>query len=164
MKIGVSQCLLGVQCTYNGKSHPVHVIIEMNKNNQVIPVCPEVLGGLPIPRDPAEIQSNDPLIVKTIYHQDVTQEYLTGAKKALDIFIQNDITVALLKFRSPSCGCDGVYDGTFQHRLIEGQGVFAKMCQEHGIQLFHENQIEEFLKYIRKDDDYGTYFKDSTSI
>ena len=106
----------------------------------------------------------NPLVVETRYHQDVTQEYVSGAKKALDIFIQNDIHVALLKYRSPSCGCDGIYDGTFQHQLIAGQGVFAKMCQEHGIMLFHENQIEEFLKYIGKEDDYGTYFKDSTSI
>lgn len=164
MNIGVSQCLLGVCCTYNGKSHPVEVIIKMNEKHQVVPVCPEVLGGLPIPRDPAEIQSMNPLVVETRYHQDVTKEYVSGAKKALDIFIKNDIHVALLKYRSPSCGCDGIYDGTFQHQLIAGQGVFAKMCQEHGIMLFHENQIEEFLKYIGKEDDYGTYFKDSTSI
>lgn len=164
MKIGVSQCLLGVNCTYSGKSHPLDILIEMDKRHSIIPVCPEVLGGLPIPRDPAEIQSLEPLKVETINQQDVTSEYILGAQKALDIFIKNDVQVALLKFRSPSCGCDGIYDGSFQHQLIEGQGVFARMCQKCGIQLFHENQIEEFLKYIGKEDDYGTYFKDSTSF
>ncbi len=164
MKIGVSQCLLGVHCTYNGKSHPVDVMIKMNQDHLIVPVCPEVLGGLTIPRDPAEIQSVNPLKVETCFHQDVTEEYVKGAQRALEIFQENHIEVALLKFRSPSCGCDGVYDGTFQHKLIHGQGVFAKMCHECGIQLFHENQIEEFLKYIGKEDDYGTYFKDSTSI
>ena len=164
MKIGVSQCLLGVHCTYKGTSHPLELIIKMNEKDEIVPVCPEVLGGLSIPRDPAEIQSFDPLIVETINHQDVTQEYILGAKKAFDIFVENNIEVALLKYKSPSCGCDGIYDGTFQHHVIDGQGVFAKMCHEHGIKLFHENQIGEFLKYIGKEDDYGTYFKDSTSI
>ena len=82
----------------------------------------------------------------------------------MSIFIAHDVKVAILKFRSPSCGCDGIYDGTFSHTLIDGQGVFAKMCEEHGIKVFHEKQIEEFLKYIGKEDEYGTYFKDSTSI
>lgn len=162
--IGVSKCLLGENCTYSGGSYFIEELALLAHLGKVVPVCPEVLGGLPIPRDPAEIQKNNPLFIQTNQGQDVTEEYIRGAKKALQMFLDSDIKVAVLKFRSPSCGCDGIYDGTFSHTLINGQGVFAKMCQEHNIKLFHENQIEEFLKYIRKDEEYGTYFKDSTSI
>lgn len=162
--IGVSKCLLGENCTYSGHHHLIEELMTLYQQGKVIAVCPEVLGGLPIPRDPAEIQNTDPLFIQTNHGQNVTQEYISGAKKALKMFLDNDVKVAILKFRSPSCGCDGVYDGTFTHTLAKGQGVFAKMCQEHNIKLFHENQIEELLKYIGKDEEYGTYFKDSTSI
>lgn len=158
--IGVSACLLGENCTYSGKSHPIAVLQQLYQEGQVIAVCPEVMGGLLIPRNPAEIQSEEPLLIQTNQNQDVTKEYIDGAKKALQLFLDNDVKVAVLKFRSPSCGCEGIYDGTFTHTLIEGQGVFARMCQKHNIKLFHENQIVEFLKYIGKEDVYGTYFKD----
>lgn len=164
MKIGVSQCLLGYACTYNGKHHRNDVLMDLYQRGDVVCVCPEVLGGLPIPRDPAEIVSEDPLIIQTCHGLDVTEEYLFGAKKALNIFVKNDVKVAVLKFRSPSCGCDGIYDGSFSHQLIDGQGIFVRMLNEHGIKLFHENQINEFIKYIGKEENYGTYFKDSTSI
>lgn len=162
--IGVSFCLLGENCTYNGKNHLINELKFLYDQGIVVPVCPEVLGGLSIPRDPAEIISDDPLLIQTIHNQDVTNEYVLGAQKAIKLFLENNVKVAVLKFRSPSCGCDGIYDGTFSHTLVEGQGVFAKLCQQEGIKVFHENQIEEFLKYIRKDEEYGTYFKDSTSI
>lgn len=162
--IGVSSCLLGENCTYSGKNNLVEELKNLYELGMVVPVCPEVLGGLPIPRNPAEICSRNPLRIQTNQNQDVTSEYVSGALKALDLFLEHHVQVAVLKFRSPSCGCDGVYDGTFSHTLIEGQGVFAKLCQEHHIKVFHENQIEELLKYIRKDEEYGTYFKDSTSV
>lgn len=162
--IGVSRCLIGENCTYSGCNHLVKELRNLLDKNLVIGICPEVLGGLSIPRNPAEIISNNPLFIQTNQQEDVTFEYVYGAQKALDLFLKHHIKVAVLKFRSPSCGCEGVYDGTFTHTLIEGQGVFAKMCIEHNIKVFHENQIEEFLNYIRKDEEYGTYFKDSTSI
>ncbi|MEG0592989.1 MAG: DUF523 domain-containing protein [Coprobacillus sp.] len=164
MKIGVSQCLLGYSCTYSASHHKNDVLVDLYNNGDVVCVCPEVLGGLSTPRDPAEIVNEDPLTIQTIHGVDVTEEYLKGAKKALDIFIKNDVEVAVLKFRSPSCGSDGIYDGTFSHQLINGQGVFVRLLNNHGIKVFHENQIKEFLEYIGKEDDYGTYFKDSTSV
>lgn len=164
MKIGVSACLAGISCTYKGTHHQIELIKTLYDQGLIVVVCPEVLGGLPIPRAPSEIMTTDPLCVQNDQHQDVTQEYLDGAYRALEIFKDNEVDVAILKFRSPSCGIDGIYDGTFQHRLIEGQGVFAELCQKNGIMLFHENQISEFIKYLRKDENYGTYFKDSTSI
>lgn len=162
--IGVSSCLLGKNCTYNADNHLIKELKVLHDQGLVIDVCPEVLGGLLIPRNPAEIITWHPLKIETINHQDVTLEYVTGAKKALEIFQKSHVDVAVLKFRSPSCGVDGVYDGTFSHQLIDGQGVFAQLLKASGIQVFSENQMNEFLNYIRKDENYGSYFKNSTSI
>lgn len=164
MKIGISTCLAGINCTYSGFNNLVDGLKRLYDEGKLVVACPEVLGGLSIPRHPAEIQSRDPLLIQTNHGEDVTDAYLNGAKKALDIFINNGVEVAILKYRSPSCGNDGVYDGTFSHTLIDGQGVFAKMLNDHGIKVFNEHQIDEFLKYIGKEEEYGTYFKDSTSI
>lgn len=162
MKIGISSCLAGIKCTYNGSDNLTKGLEKFidEFDEQMIIVCPEVLGGLPIPRDPAEIQKRNPLLIQTNQGQNVTNEYVEGAKKALQIFLDHHVEVALLKFRSPSCGNDGVYDGNFSHTLVEGQGVFAQMLEENGIKVFNEKQIFEFLKYIGKEDEYGTYFKD----
>lgn len=162
--IGASACLIGENCTYSGMNNLVLGLQKLYQENKIICVCPEVLGGLPTPRPPAEILSQEPFSIFNNQDQDVTAEYMTGAQKALNTFLENDVKVAILKFRSPSCGNKGVYDGTFSHVLIDGQGVFAKMCEEHGIRVFNENQITEFLKYIGKEEEYGTYFKDSTGI
>lgn len=162
MKVGMSSCLAGKKCTYDGSDNFIKGIdkfIDCFKEH-VIMVCPEVLGGLPIPRNPAEIQRRDSWLIQTNQGQDVTNEYIQGAKKALQIFLDNHVEVALLKFRSPSCGNDGVYDGHFSHILVEGQGVFAQLLEENGIKVFNERQIFEFLKYIGKEDEYGKYFKD----
>ena len=160
MKIGVSSCLVGLECTYSGKHNLVKGLKALYEKGKVVCVCPEVLGGLSTPRDPAEIIQNDPLLIQTCQKQDVTKEYTVGAKKALDILKSQNVKVVILKFRSPSCGNLGVYDGTFTHTLIDGQGVFAKLCEENDIKVFNENQINEFLKYIGKEEEYGTYFKD----
>ncbi len=164
MMIGVSACLLGYNCTYKQSNHLINGLKMLYDQGKVVCVCPEVLGGLTIPRSPAEIQCMNPLQIINQDEIDVTDAYLLGAKKALDFFIEHNVRVAVLKYRSPSCGNDGIYDGTFSHVLIDGQGVFAKKCEEHGIQVFNELQINEFLKYIGKEDDYGTYFKDSASF
>ena len=149
--IGVSSCLLGNHCTYNASHHLVKELSELYHQGKIVAVCPGVFGGLSIPRSPAEIISVNPLIIKNMENQDVTDAYINGAKKALQLFLKNNVHVAVLKYRSPSCGCEGVYDGTFSHTLIEGQGVFAKMCEENHIKVFHENQLDEFLEYIRKE-------------
>lgn len=166
MNIGISTCLAGVNCTYKGTHNFIKGLDKFieDYDGQVIMACPEVLGGLSIPRPPAEIQCQNPLLIKNIQDGDVTNEYQRGACTALNIFLENHVDVALLKFRSPSCGNDGIYDGTFSHILIEGKGIFAKLLEDHGIKVFNENQIDEFLKYIGKEDVYGTYFKDQTSI
>jgi len=162
--IGASACLIGENCTYSGSNNLAKGLKTLYDKGKIVCVCPEVMGGLPTPRSPAEIQSQDPLLIMNQDQEDVTSAYVLGAQKALTVFLENDVRVAVLKFRSPSCGHDGVYDGTFSHTLVAGQGVFAKMCEDHGIQVFDELHLDEFLKYIGKEDEYGTYFKDSTSI
>ncbi len=141
--------MLGESCTYNASHHLVEELLLLN-DIQFFMVCPEVLGGLTIPRDPCEIISNDPIKVISINGKDNTNAYIQGALKALQVFKNNDIKVALLKYRSPSCGCDGIYDGSFSHQIIHGQGVFASMCQINNIKVFHEKQLNEFFDYIEK--------------
>ncbi len=158
--IGVSSCLVGVNCTYNGKNNLVNGLKKLYNQGKVVAICPEVLGGLSTPRDPAEIITLEPLFIQTVNGKDVTKEYQSGAKKALEILKKRDVQVVVLKFRSPSCGNEGIYDGTFSHTLVDGQGVFVQLLEQNGIKIFNEFQINEFLKYIGKEEDYGTYFKD----
>ncbi|MCD7949382.1 MAG: DUF523 domain-containing protein [Erysipelotrichaceae bacterium] len=149
MNIGISSCLLGECCTYNATHHLLEEIKLIN-DIHFIAVCPEVIGGLPIPRDPCEIISQDPLKIISIKGEDKTSAYVQGSLKALKLFKDNDVKIALLKYKSPSCGCDGIYDGSFSHRLINGQGVFASICSKNKIEVFHEKQLKEFFDYIEK--------------
>ena len=129
MKIAVSSCLLGINCKYNGKSNYNEDIIKLKEKYEIIPICPEVLGGLPTPRIPSEIINN-----KVINQEgtDVTLEYVTGANKALQILKENNIKIAILKAKSPSCGKGEIYDGSFSHTIIEGNGITTKL-------FFHNN-------------------------
>lgn len=160
MKIGISACLLGRECTYKGSSNKIKHICKLADEIEFVEICPEVMGGLPTPRSPSEITSLFPLTVTNKDGEDVTKEYQDGANLSLKCLKQNDVQVVLLKHRSPSCGCDGIYDGSFSHVVVKGQGVCAKLLSDNGMILFHEEQINEFLKYIGKEEEYGTYFKD----
>ncbi len=110
-----------------------------------MPVCPEVLGGLPTPRMPAEIIPVDGersvsrgALVRTVDGADVTRQYLEGARRALLLGLQAGCYKAILKARSPSCGLDKVYDGTFSKHLCQGHGVFAELLLSHGFQVYTE--------------------------
>lgn len=143
--IAASCCLIGENCTYAGKNNLCKEIKELYKQGEVLPLCPEVLGGLPIPRTPCEIVGEH---VIDQNGKDKTKEYQLGAKIALEKCLENDIKIAVLKAKSPSCGKDFIYDGTFSHQLIEGNGIFVQMLKENGIQVYTENEIEEVLKII----------------
>lgn len=145
--IGMSACLFGKVTTYKGTHNYVDAVSKMNPA-LIVTICPEVAGGLSIPRPPAEIVSYNPLKVINNKGEDVTLQYLEGSKKCLDKLKKHHVKVVLLKKNSPSCGNDGVYDGTFSKQLIEGQGVFAKMCEMEGIKVFNENQLEDFFEYL----------------
>lgn len=130
MKIAVSACLLGKNCKYNGGNNYNKKLVEFLKNHQVISLCPEVLGGLPTPRKPAEIVDGK---VKLENGKSVDYEFKKGAQRALKIVIDNQVDLVILQSRSPSCGVNKIYDGSFSDKLIDGKGVFAKLLEESDI-------------------------------
>lgn len=155
-KILMSACLLGQKVRYDGgdclQSHPT--IQQWLKEGKIITICPEVVGGLPVPRAPAEIQNgqsgkdvlNEIAFVKTVTNQDVTQSFIKGAKKVVDLVKKHGISVAILKAKSPSCGTNQIYDGSFSRRLINGDGVTAALLKRHGVLVFDENHIDNAIQ------------------
>lgn len=136
----VSACLAGVECRYNGQAFPVPAIVEMVKRGQAIPICPELLGNLPIPRPSGERREG------RIYSrdgEDVTTEYECGAKIALSLVKLVNADKVILKSKSPTCGCGQIYDGTFSGKLIPGDGIFAELVKENNIAVFTENQLDK---------------------
>lgn len=143
MKIAVSSCLLGICCKYNGKSNYNKEICDLQKKHQLIPICPEVLGGLSTPRIPSEI------IKDQVINQDgdnVTNNYILGANKAYQILKDNNVEVAILKSKSPSCGYGEIYDGTFSHSLIQGNGITSQFFLERNIKIYNENNFKDLFK------------------
>ncbi len=141
----VSACLLGMPTAYDGQGRPVERLIERAARGEVVPICPEMAGGLPVPRPPAEIVggSGEDVLdgqarVVTIDGQDVTEAYLRGAEAALAVARRLGIRKAILKAHSPSCGCRLIYDGTHSGRLIPGQGVTAALLRREGIEVVSE--------------------------
>lgn len=132
LKIAVSACLLGDNCKYNGGNNFSEKVAKFVQGHEVIPVCPEVMGGLPTPRESSEIVDG------VVRHKDgtsVDEEFRRGAEIALEKVLENGVELVILQSRSPSCGVKQVYDGTFSGTLIPGQGVFAKLLTENGIEV-----------------------------
>ncbi|MBP5216249.1 MAG: DUF523 domain-containing protein [Bacilli bacterium] len=144
-KILVSACLLGEACRYDGGNNLIPVMEELRKRFDVIPFCPEVEGGLPIPRTPAERKGN---YVKTKDGKNVTKEYELGAEKALRLCRYLGIEVAILKENSPSCGVHQIHNGRFDGKLIPGKGVTAALLERNGIKVYSEHEIPDFLEAI----------------
>lgn len=140
----ISACLAGINCKYSGGNNEVKEIKQLLEEGQAIAVCPEQLGGLSTPRPSSEIISGR--VINTA-GEDVTEQFQTGAALALDICHKNHCTRAILKSYSPSCGCDGIYDGTFSHRVIDGEGCFAKILKDSGIECC---TAEQYIEEIRK--------------
>ena len=132
MKIFVSACLLGENCKYNGGNNYNEKAADFIKGHEVVALCPEVAGGLPVPRDSAEIVDG---IVKTESGRSVDEEFRTGAKKVTAEVLKQKVELAILQSRSPSCGVNEIYDGSFSGKKIKGQGIFAKMLTEQGIKV-----------------------------
>lgn len=132
MRIAVSACLLGENCKYNGGNNYNKKLVDFVKGHEVIALCPEVLGGLATPRLPAEIVNG---IVRQKDGKSVDDEFKKGAKEALDIAKKNKVDLVILQSRSPSCGVNNIYDGSFTGKLIEGRGVFAKILKENNIKV-----------------------------
>lgn len=138
MKIVVSACLLGENCKYSGGNNRNEKLLAYLKGHEVIPVCPEVMGGLPIPRAPAEIVDG---VVRTEAGTSVDNEFRRGAEIALQRALDQGAELAILQSRSPSCGPKEIYDGTFSKHKIPGQGIFAARLTECGIPIV---DIEDF--------------------
>jgi len=153
VKLLISSCLLGNPVRYDALSKKCNnpFFEKILKFCELYPVCPEVDGGLPIPRPPSEIVffQDDKFKLINKNGEDVTSFFEKGAKNALEIALKNGIKVALLKSKSPSCGNDFVYDGTFSSTLIKGKGVTAYLLEKYGIKVFNENELEKLWDYLK---------------
>ena len=155
-KILVSACLMGQRVRYDGAVVPVHErLVQWKARNLIIPFCPEVEGGLTIPRPPAEIWGGDGALVmlnkarvKCQDGHDVTDSFVRGAFKALEIARANAIRFAVLKDGSPSCGSTRIYDGTFSKKSIGGKGVAAALLEQEGLVVFTENDIDSLVDHM----------------
>lgn len=152
MKILISACLLGVHCRYDGGSNLQKEWLEALKGHSLIPVCPEQLGGLTTPRTPAEIVSEIPLRVEMKTGEDVTEAFSKGAEETRRLGELLGAECAILKERSPSCGVNFIYDGTFGGIRVPGAGLASRALMKAGLSVYSEEQLEKFVK------DYGTGF------
>lgn len=137
-KILVSACLLGVDCKYSGGNNYNEKVLEYIKDYEVIPVCPEIMGGLSTPREPSE-RIEDKIITKG--GNDVTKEYTKGALETLKLAKLFNVKKSLLKAKSPSCGKGKIYDGTFTGTIIEGNGVTSDLLESNGISVLTEQDL-----------------------
>lgn len=146
----VSACLAGYPCAYDGQARTHPLVARLVREGRAVPVCPEVLGGRPTPRPPAEVQNgagHEVLAgrarVVDRAGENVTGAFLSGARATLAIARRHGITTAILKARSPSCGYGLIYDGTFTGRLRAGHGVTAALLLDHGFRIFTESEVEQ---------------------
>jgi len=135
----VSACLLGVRCNHRGQASPSDAVAALGGRYRLIPVCPETLGGLPTPRPAAEIQPDG--TVRTDDGRDVSEAYRLGAAASVALAEAVGATGAVLKARSPSCGCHEVYDGTFGRHLRDGAGVTAAALSAAGVAVRSEDDV-----------------------
>lgn len=135
----VSACLLGNSCKYDGSDNDSEDVKTLDKNYKIIPVCPECMGKLEIPREPSEIRDGR---VYSKSGNDVTDSFLRGARGALELARRFNCKKAVLKEKSPSCGFGKVYDGTFSHTLTDGHGIAAGLLYENGVKIFGESAVK----------------------
>ncbi|VVE88882.1 DUF523 domain-containing protein [Pandoraea bronchicola] len=161
-RILVSSCLLGHPVRYHGRPAPCEsdaaaILERWRAGGLIMPICPEVAGGLPTPRPPAEIARAAG--GNAVWHQrarvmddtgaDVTGAFLDGAQHALALAQRHGIRIAVLKEGSPSCGSTSIYDGSFSGRKIAGEGVAAAWLRQHGIEVFSEHTLAEADERLR---------------
>ena len=132
----VSACLLGINCKYNGKNNRNERVLKLMEKHTLIPVCPEQLGGMQTPREPSE-RLGEKVVNKSGY--DVTENYKRGAEEALRIAKLYGCKQAVLKEKSPSCGTDKIYDGSFSGTIADRAGVTVQQLRENGIEVIGEN-------------------------
>lgn len=139
MKIMVSACLLGHNCKYNGKNNFSEKVLLRTAGHKVIPVCPEMAGGLPVPRPSCEIVNGTVMDSNGVSRD---TEFRAGAEKCLQLAKAEEIDFAILQSRSPSCGVNQIYDGSFSGKRIEGSGIFASLLRENGFRVIDAEDLE----------------------
>lgn len=144
-KLLISACLLGMNCKYSGGNNYIPLTEALKERFRLVPVCPETMGGLTSPREPAE-RAGDKVLSRS--GEDWTAAFRLGAERALETALAQGITLAVLKERSPSCGCGAVYDGTFTGAVVQGDGVTAELLKAHGLRILGESRIGELLQDI----------------
>jgi uncharacterized protein YbbK (DUF523 family) len=155
-KILVSRCLLGHRVRYDGGAHgPFDLLAVWQAQGRIVPLCPEVAGGLPTPRPPAEIPGGQGgavldgrLPVVTDSGEDVTRAFVAGAAAALELIARHGIRLAVLKARSPSCGNVENYDGSFSGTRVAGEGVTAAALKRAGVAVFNETELHEAQRLL----------------
>lgn len=162
IRILVSACLLGQPVRYDGRSNEQkvqefhNILQQWQQTGWLIPVCPETAGGLPTPRPAAEIIAADgtqvlagKAQVKSADGRDFTAAFIAGAEKTLQQAQQCNASIALLAARSPSCGSQGIYDGTFNGRLRDGMGVTTALLEQHGIRCFSPDNFADLQALVK---------------
>ena len=146
MNILVSACLLGIACKYSGGDNACPALLQalQQSGHTLIPVCPEVYGGLPTPRPPAE-RCGDRVLTEA--GADVTAQYRRGAEAALQLARLYGCRAAILKANSPSCGHGTIYDGTFSGKKIPGSGVAAELLEQNGIAVYTDEDCAAALPF-----------------
>lgn len=142
MNILVSACLLNMNCRYNGQGQTMPHVEKLLLKHHLIPICPEIYGGLSTPREPSELKNGR---VLTKSGKDFTEYFERGAHEILALANLYHCTYAILKERSPSCGYKKIYDGTFTGKLIAGNGVLADLLAKNGIEIINETETEKLL-------------------
>ena len=145
-RILVSACLLGVNCRYKGDGQKLGGIEALMEHAELIPVCPEVYGGLPTPRTPAE-RCGDRVLMRD--GTDVTMQFHRGAQEAVNLAKLFGAEYALLKERSPSCGAGEIYDGSFTGAKTAGNGVAAEYLMKNGVKVYGESRLEELIEQVK---------------
>lgn len=157
IRVLVSACLLGEKVRYNGAaaSSNAAVLTRWLAEGRVVPFCPEVAGGLGVPRPAAEIQGADGeavldgrAIVVTVDGTNVTGQFVHGASLALQAARSQNVRLAVLKDGSPSCGSEWIYDGTFSDQKTAGRGATAAQLDRHEIRVFSEQQFDQAAAYL----------------
>lgn len=140
----ISACLLGVDCKYNGSNNKLddEIINLLKEKYNLIPVCPEIMGGMPTPRNPIEIKDGK---VFDYDGEEFTKEFEKGSEEVLKLAKLYNSSIAILKEKSPSCGSNYIYDGTFNHQKIKGMGFTAQKLSKENIKLFNEENVKKLL-------------------
>lgn len=138
----ISACLCGVCCRYDGSASGSERFAHLAANGLALPVCPELLGGLPVPRPPCELRGGR---IFTRDGEDRTTAFLHGARQTLELALSHRVWYAIFKERSPSCGCAMVFDGSFTGLLVPGQGVTTALLRHNGITVMSEETAPEHL-------------------